>query len=554
MQTTKSQKYWKHLFWLGPILSIMGVAAGIVSGKWLPVPLGLLIAGIVIILLWLLFLGTLTPEFWGRRSTQTGANAIIATLSILVILGLINFLGVRYGQRIDLTENKILTLSPLSQKVVRNLQQSVKVWIFDPIPNSEDRELLENYRRYGSKLEFEFVDPEQQPTLAEKFNVQELGEVYLEYGADRQFLQRVNEQEPLLEAKLTNGISRLTSDRYDKVYFLQGHGELSLEQVEGGLSQAVSILEERNFTALPLNLAQSSQVPEDASLVVVAGPKRALFEQEVKALSEYLSKNGSLLLMIDPDTNPGFDSLLADWGVEIDSRLAIDDSRLRITSNLGPATPLVTNYGNHPITKDFAGGFSFYPLARPLDTKSIEGIEETALLITSEDTWAESNPEEQPLEFNSEQDRPGPLMLGVALSRKTQSSSASSNSKTEALKSPEASPNPSDKNQRKASPKPKNEQKEKVDQNKSESRLVVFGDSNFAINGLFEQQLNGDIFLNSISWLSKHDDQILSIRPKQQQNRRINLTPEQKLALSWSALLMPLLGFMTAGVIWWLRR
>lgn len=554
MQTIKSQKYWKHLFWLGPILSIMGITAGIVSGKWLPIPLGLLIAGIVIILLWLLFLGTLTPEFWGRRSTQTGANAIIATLSILVILGLINFLGVRYGQRIDLTENQILTLSPLSQKVVKNLQQSVKVWIFDPIPNSEDRELLENYRRYGSKLEFEFVDPEQQPTLAEKFNVQELGEVYLEYGTDRQFLQRVNEQEPLLEAKLTNGISRLTSDRYDKVYFLQGHGELSLEQVEGGLSQAVSILEERNFTALPLNLAQSSQVPEDASLVVVAGPKRALFEQEVKALSEYLSKNGSLLLMIDPDTNPGFDSLLTDWGVEIDSRLAIDDSRLRITSNLGPATPLVTNYGNHPITKDFAGGFSFYPLARPLDTKSIEGIEETALLITSEDTWAESNPEEQPLEFNSEQDRPGPLMLGVALSRKTQSSSASSNSKTEALKTPEASPNPSDNKQPKASPKPKNEQKEKVDQNKSESRLVVFGDSNFAINGLFEQQLNGDIFLNSISWLSKQDDQILSIRPKQQQNRRINLTPEQKLTLSWSALLMPLLGFMTAGVIWWLRR
>ncbi|NEP03133.1 MAG: ABC transporter [Symploca sp. SIO2E9] len=552
MQTIKSQKYWKHLFWLGPILSIMGVTAGVVSGKWLPVPLGLLIAGIVVIGLWLLFLGTLTPEFWGRRSTQTGANAIIATLSILVILGLINFLGVRYGQRIDLTENQLLTLSPLSQKVVQNLQQSVKVWIFDPIPNPDDRELLENYRRYGSKLEFEFVDPEQQPTIAQKFKVQDLGEVYLEYGADRQFLQRISEQEPLLEAKLTNGIARLTSDRYDKVYFLQGHGELPLEQVEGGLSQAVSILEERNFTALPLNLAQNSEVPEDASLVVVAGPKRALFEQEVKVLSEYLSKNGSLLLMLDPDTNPGFDSLLAEWGVELDSRLAIDASSLRSTSNLGPATPLVTNYGNHPITKDFAGGLSFYPLARPLDTKSVEGIEETALLITSEDTWAESNPEEQPLEFNSQQDRPGPLMLGVALSRKAKSSSTSSNSETEALKTPEASPTPSAQEQAKASPKPKN--KPKADENKSESRLVVFGDSNFAINGWFGQQLNGDIFLNSISWLSKQDDQILSIRPKQQQNRRINLTTEQKLTLSWSALLMPLLGFMTAGVIWWLRR
>lgn len=164
----KKQKtnYFKYLFWLGPILSIMGLSARVVAGQWSPIASGLLIAGLVIIGLWLLFLGSLAPGFWGRRSTQVGTNAIISTLAVLVILGLINFLGVRYVQRVDLTENNLFSLSPQSQRVVQNLQQPVKLWMFDRQPHPADVELLKNYRRYGSKLEFEYIDPQEKPALA----------------------------------------------------------------------------------------------------------------------------------------------------------------------------------------------------------------------------------------------------------------------------------------------------------------------------------------------------------------------------------------------------
>src|ERR687886_707789 len=188
MKTIKKKKYLQYLFWLGPVLTIMGITANVVSDQWSPIALGLLIAGLVIIGLWLLFLGSLAPGFWGRRSTQVGTNAIISTVSVLLILGLINFLGVRYAQRVDLTENKLFSLSPQSQQVVRNLQQSVKVWIFDREPNPADVELLKNYRRYGSKLEFEYVDPQEKPALAQKFKIKSSGEVYLEYGAERKLL------------------------------------------------------------------------------------------------------------------------------------------------------------------------------------------------------------------------------------------------------------------------------------------------------------------------------------------------------------------------------
>ena len=91
----------------------------------------------------------------------------------------------------------------------------------------------------------------------------------------------------------------------------------------------------------------------------------------------------------------------------------------------------------------------------------------------------------------------------------------------------------------------------------TESRMVIIGNSTFALNGLFSDPslLNGDIFLNSVQWLANSDEQPLSIRPKEAANRRIKLTPFQAGALSWLMLLIvPLLGLILAGISWWKRR
>ncbi|HBE21130.1 MAG TPA: ABC transporter [Cyanobacteria bacterium UBA11149] len=569
MRNIKGKSYLKYLFWLGPILSIMGLTAQAVSGAWSPISLGLLTAGLVIIGLWLLFLDKLAPGFWGRRSTQVGTNAVVATLAMIAVLALVNFLGIRYSVRWDLTENQLFTLSPQSQEIVRNLEQPVKLWIFDPVPNPTDREILRNYRRYGSKFEFEFVDPQVNLGLAEKFKVNAVGEVYLEYGSQRKLVQRVNATERLQEIPITNAIESITSDRNNVVYFLQGHGELALEGTEGAISQAVNILTEKNFTPQPLNLAQRTEVPQDASVVVIAGAKRGLFASEVTALSQYLAKGGSLLLMVDPDRNLGLDSLLADWGITLDTRIVVDASEEKPAA-LGPAIALVTSYGDHPITKRFGNGYSFYPLARPIETKTIPGIQSTSLIMTNQESWAENNPEEQPLEFNEQKgDRPGPLVLGVALNRQagysvtsnqpqpspTPTPTTSPTTTSTPSPSPTSTPSPTPTTTPTPSPAPTNTEKVDNNQNKSESRLVVYGNSTFASDGAFEQQLNSDVFLNSVSWLSKRDDKTLSIRPKQPENRRIELTSLQAGLLGWTSLaIVPLFGFSTAGIIWWIRR
>jgi ABC-type uncharacterized transport system involved in gliding motility auxiliary subunit len=514
----KNRQYLEYLFWLGPILTIMGLVAQYVSGSESLVPLALLITGIVIIVLWL-FIGSAPRKFWGRRSTQVSTNAIVATLAVLGILALINFLAVRHAVRLDLTENQLFTLSPQSQQVAKSLQQPIKIWVFNSDTNPVDRELLENYRRASSQFSFDFVDPEVKPGVAQQFGVKSAGEVYIESGKKRQLLQNLQPGESLSEAKVTNGITQILSDRQAKIYFLQGHGEHPLDPVQGGISEAITRLQDQNFTAEPLNLAQKSAIPSDAAAVVVAGAKRALFPGEVTALKNYLSGGGSLLVMVDPKTDPKLDSLLQEWGVKLDNRLAVDASGKGRLVGLGAATAVVTQYGQHPITKDFGSDISFYPLSRPIEIIPVKGLQQTPLLITDNQSWAESKSEGEQLEFNADSDRQGPLILGVALTKTNTSSTT------------------------------------KPNENTAQPRLVVLGNSEFATNGLFEQQLNGDVFLNSVTWLSKQDQQVLSIRPKEAKNRRINLTPQRAQLLTLIALLIiPLIGFTTAGLMWWKRR
>ncbi|MDP5337522.1 MAG: Gldg family protein, partial [Nodularia sp. (in: cyanobacteria)] len=577
MKMIKKNKLGKYLFWLGPFSIAVGLTSGLVSGNWGIIPLVFLITGTVIIGLWI-GLQSYQNKWWNRRSTQVSTNALVSIVAVFVILGLVNFLGTRYNFRQDLTETQLFTLAPQSQNLVRGLQQSVKLWIFDVNRNPQDKELLENYRRQSKNFQFEYIDPQARPTLANKFGVKDYGEVYLESGDNRQLVQTVNVNERLSEIRLTNRLQQISSATTTSVYFLQGHGEQAITSGQGGISQAIQGLGDRNYTASPLNLVEKSQVPEDADVVVVAGPKRELFDNEVKALQDYLNRGGNALLMIDPNTETNLNSLLQEWGVILDNRLTVDVSGTGV--GLGPAVPIVTDYGQHPITKEFGNSISFYRLARPLEITTVAGIEATPLLQTKSypDSWGESDQQSEKLVFNPETDIPGPLTLGVALTKTipaktnptpevsptptptpeasptptptpeasptptpeasptptpeasltpTPEASPTPTPEVSPTPTPEASPTPTPSPE--ASPTPSEETNptsptaEKPAEATIESRLVVIGDSDFATDGLFEQQLNGDVFLNSVAWLSQQDQQPLSIRPKEQRNRRINL-------------------------------
>ncbi|MEK0188156.1 GldG family protein, partial [Microcoleus anatoxicus] len=439
MKTRKNN--FKYIFWLGPLLIAAGLTAAFVSAAWEPLTVGLVISGTVTIALWLLYL-TYEQGFWGRRSTQASTNALISTLAVFVILGVINFIAFRYPTRIDLTESKQFTLAPQTQQILQNLQKPVKVWVFDPTQNPQTKELLQTYKRQGGKnFEYEFVDPLGQPGKAREFSISTIGEVYLQSGDRKQLLQKggttfgSDPNQGLSEIKLTNGLEEILSTRIPTVYFLQGKGERQPKEGQGGIQQAEKALKDKYYNTKTLNLAESKQIPEDADALVIAGPDKPFSDTEIKALKAYLDRGGSLFLMVDPAINTGLDKFLQEWGVKLDSRLAIDASGTGQRFGLGPTVPTVRRYGQHPITQSFATGISFYPFARPLEVQAVEGIEEKPLIWTSQESWAESDLTTRKLQFDPKTDRQGPLLLGVALVR-------SETATTPSNPSPSPSPSP----------------------------------------------------------------------------------------------------------------
>lgn len=515
----------KHLIWPGIMLTTAGIVVGLLN-NWTIVAIALLITGLLLLVSSIAAgdFGVFKLGFWQRRSTQAGTNAAVSILSVLVIIGLVNFIGARYDSRVDLTDGQLLTLSPASQTVVKNLESPTKVLIFSSSANLSDQQLLDNYRRYNSDLTYEYIDPFAEPQRAQALGVQTEGEVYVQAeqtpeptpeptesasegtaeSIERPLLvQTVSLQERLSERQLTNKLAQLSQGETAAVYFLQGHDEYAIDGSTPGLFEAASRLEDENFAVAPLNLAETDQVPEDADVIIVAGPQQELFETEVIILQDYLDAGGSLFILIDPRVTTGLEPLMSQWGVVPAEAVVIDTSGGGQLVGLGPAAPLVTDYGDHPITAAFGQGRSFFPVARPLQIQAVPDVQESPLLFTNPNSHAQRLANDDELIVDPNQAPAGPFALGVALT------------------------GPDD------------------------ARIVVIGNSSFATDGLFNQQLNGDVFLNAVSWLSKAESPTLEIRAKEATDRRLNMTVQQQIVLTVLALVvLPLAGLICAGSLW----
>ncbi len=564
----------KNAVWLGIGLISAACTSGLIVG-WTSLQTGLTIAGAVLIGIWLLVLGRFgnQPNFWQRRSTQAGTGALISTVSIAVILVLLNFLAVRHLYRFDLTDTGRLSIAPETQQVLKNLKQPVTLYLFDKEQQPEDRDLLQNLRRQSPNFSFEFVDPDSNPALAQKFaikNSNQSRDVHLELPSKnrRQFVQSLGPKQPLSESRLVNSLLQIQSDRKPRVYFTQGHGERSLDTGEKNFGAAFKVLQDKNFEPLPLNLAQTLKVPIDATAVVLAGPSKPFFDAELKAIQDYLDQGGNLMVLIDPESAANLTELLKAWGLALDNRVAIDASGSGQLLKLGPAAPIVQDYnGNsHPITKEFGNNITFYPLARPIEIKEVPGVQVTPIALSNKQSWGESNLQEKPIKLD-EGDRPGPLPLGVALSRQVTPKPqpiptpmvSPTPSENPDVPSPEPTVNPiampSDSPSASPSPNPSVSPSPSASIGPKESRLVVFGNSAFATDAFFGAQLNGDMFLNSVTWVSQTDGQALSIRPREVKRRQLSSTPQQvTIVMLLSAVLLPIVGFGLATLTWWRRR
>jgi ABC-type uncharacterized transport system involved in gliding motility auxiliary subunit len=501
------------LSWLGLGLALAGLGLGFWRG-WSATAIAPLLSGLGLVLL-----GQLLRLDWRQRAVQARRNALLSTLAVFALLVGLNISSFQAPWRFDFSEDRLNSLAPQTTTLLRELPQPITVWVFSPQLDRPTSDLLDRFRRQSPNLRLKRVDPQRQASLVRQFGARDPGDLYLEQAGRRQFLLNLN-QEPLSEVRLTSALQRIGQTKPDALYLLTGHGELGPPQ----LSRAIATLRDRGYRVESLNLAarlsQGQGIPKDARLLVLAGPQRSLLPNEVKALQTYLKQGGSLLVLVEPSVDAGLVALLEDWGLELDRRPVIDSAAGALAA-YGPTAPLVSRYGDHPISRALEGGNSFFPDAGAVIIREKPGVDATPLLITNDRSWAESQLGDT-VQFDREVDLAGPLALGIAARRRLAGSVS--------VGQP---------------PRP----------DTPEARLVLLGSSKFATDGLFNQQLNGDVLLNSIDWLSQRDQAILSIRPRQQSSRRLLLSPEQLAIAVWcAALVLPGVGFATAFGLWWKRR
>jgi ABC-type uncharacterized transport system involved in gliding motility auxiliary subunit len=444
--------------------------------------------------------------FFARRSARLGTNVLVLTASVLALLVVANIVGHRYHKRFDLTEEKLHSLSEQTRQIVAGLDREIRVVEFTRDPNPRLADLVREYRPLSRRFVYERVDPHERPDLARQYEILREGEVVVVAGERTERLPDFTEQD------LTNTILKVTRDTAKTVCFLEGRGEMSLDSTEAeGFNLVERALRAERYQVRAINLVREATVPEDCTVVVSAGPTGAYFPEEVEELQRWLDAGGKALLLIDPDTRPGLGPILEQWNIAVGDNVVIDVSGAGRLFGLGPAVPLVLDYGVHPITRHLERSMTIFPLARTVsiadpDRFSPQAVE---LLLTSADSWAETEFRDGRAEFTEGQDTRGPVSLGVAAERDT---------------------------------------------GEAQPRLVVIGDSGFATNRFVREQQNGDLFFNTVNWLAEDED-LISVRPRSPADRRVVLTQAEQNLLFWLVIVLLPGAVLAAGVwIWWKRR
>src|SRR5213594_4272480 len=352
-------------------------------------------AGLVCVLAYTLGQWREIAKVFSRRQARYGTLAATSVLVVLGILIAINYIGAKQNKRWDLTVNKQFSLSDQSRNVLTKLDSPLQVLVFVQEPEfPRYRDKLKEYEYMSKKISTEFIDPDKKPAIAKQNQVQQYGTIVFNYKGRTERVTSDAEQE------ITNGIIKVVSGQQRKVYFTQGHGEkeTASQSDRDSYSAIAAALGRENYTVDKLVIAQQGAVPDDAAVVVVAGPKTDFFPNEIDALKKYLDKAGKLLLMLDPPDradSPQATNLIAlahDWGTEVGNNVVVDVSGMGRLIGTDASVPVAANYPSHPITQRFTF-LTAFPLAREASPISggVNGHIAQTFVETSPRSWAETD-------------------------------------------------------------------------------------------------------------------------------------------------------------------
>ncbi len=486
----------------------------------------------------------IVAAFSGRKGEVT-----LMTLGVVGVLGALAFLSTQFPVRFDWSTQKEHSISPQTKTMLQRLEKPVHVTFFHDSAMRETVELYDLMAKETPKLTLELHDPMVNPAKARLMGVQFAGTAIMQ-SENRKL--RINGP---TEIDIANGILRVSQGIAQKVCFLDGHNEAdpfsmeSHDHMEGsadhshgigdkmviheshGMAKARVALEAMNYNVEKVSLLKGGATLDGCALLVVAGPKIALQNLEVDAISKYIDDGHNAIFMIDPFVETGLEMLMEKYGVNLDKTIIIDPPSHFWAD---PSAPAVTDYNRHQITDQMP--LTFFPGARSLSPTKIQppGAAVQPLINSSKASFGETTFERA--EFTDGEDRPGPTTIMVMVNRRPDTARNTAAIMAAELRGEKVAP-----------------QITPILDFKR-ARIAVIGDSDFATNSFFHLVGNGKLFLNTVNFLSSKEN-LIGVETRTYDRPKVNLTNRQMKGMFYlSIVLVPLLLAVIGSAVWWRQR
>jgi ABC-type uncharacterized transport system involved in gliding motility auxiliary subunit len=449
------------------------------------------------------------------RQTKFAAYVTLYILVVLAIVSVANVLASRYNKSFDSTSNKRYSLSDQTAKIVKGLSQPASITYFDKTSGFQNaKDLLDRYTTLSPRIHLDYVDPDKNPTAARAAGISKYGTTVVQIGAKKEDAKNLTEEE------VTGAIIRDLKSNTRNVCFTTGSGERLPDDTDrAGLSRLKELLGKDDYTTKSLNVIEKPEIPSDCTVVVIGGPKSDYQQPVVDAIKKYVEGGGRAMFLLDPPLkigrptadNEALDTMLQGWGVTVEKNLLLDLSPVGQLLGVGPQIALVSTYDPHPIVNEMKGTATGFPLARSLTIKSTDKSTVQKLFESSDSSFATSklnSPDVNPSDPNNKR---GPLTIAAAGTFST-------------------------------------------GKENSQGRFIVVGSSSWVANSFISFNGNSDLALNAMNWLSSDED-LISIRPKPPEDRRVNMTQAQfNWVLLSSQFLLPGALLLVGVSVWWRRR
>jgi ABC-type uncharacterized transport system involved in gliding motility auxiliary subunit len=476
-------------------------------------------------------------ESLSSRKFRFGGYATLLIVGALAVVIAVNVLVDQIPGKLDLTKNKIYSLSQETYKLLDSLSTDVSVTVGKQ--GSEDltvKTILGKYAAHSRHVKLQTLDPDLNPGWTKQYDTtgQGLGPGTLVVAAGKKFKtigvydmynydtsnydpSNPNSQPQLtslsVEQRVTSAVQYVTAARNVTIYVLNGHGEQTLGGL--GMNNAVS---NENYEVKELSLLTQATVPADANILLVLAPKKDLAAEDADKLRTWLARGGRMAVLLDVITPgnqmPNLDGLLKTYGIQVQSTVVVEGDQNKVAAQ----NPLfvIPSLEYHDIlsplrTNKYDVVLIGAQAVQTLDLKK-SSLKIEPLLTSSARSYGKRDIANAKSVQKESGDLPGPFTLAVAVT--------------------DPAPDPGT----------------------QDTKLVVVGDVKFLQSGLPSQVPgNGDFFMNSLGWL-KGQKESLTIRPKNVQQMRLSISNLWALLLSGIVVIVLPLLILGSGFIVWMRR